>query len=133
MAKWLRYLLFHEFSHSIVNPLSDKYLSSVYSPLSGNTIDILRKQAYSNGVCYFNESIIRALTILYENYHTKTTKNEENNIVDEEEQGFVHTRLLLEKLKEFQSMNISFDKFYPTLEKIFKINVETRNELNNTK
>lgn len=124
MYKRLRYLLFHEFSHSIVNPLSDKYLSELYSPLSDKTIDILRRQAYSNGVCYFNESVIRAMTILYENYFTKTTKKEEENILKEEKHGFVHTRLLLDKLKEFQSMNISFEEFYPSLKEVFEINAE---------
>ena len=130
MKKWLRWLLFHEFSHSIVNPLSDKYLSELYSPLSDKTISILNRQAYSNGVCYFNESVIRAMTILYENYFTKTTKNEEKNIIEEENRGFVHTRLLLDKLKEFQSMNISFEEFYPTLQEVFETNVENINITN---
>ena len=130
MKKWLRWLLFHEFSHSIVNPLSDKYLSELYSPLSDKTISILNHQAYSNGVCYFNESVIRAMTILYENYFIKTIKNEEKNIIEEENRGFVHTRLLLDKLKEFQSMNISFEEFYPTLQEVFETNVENINITN---
>jgi len=123
----IRWLLFHEFSHTIVNPLSNKYLCNLYSPLSNKTIDTLRKQAYNNGTCYFNESVIRAMTILYENYFTKTTKNEEENILYEEKRGFVHTRLLLDKLNEFQTMDISFDKFYTSLEEIFKTNVENIN------
>ena len=123
MNNYIRWLLFHEFSHSIVNPLSDKYLSDFYAPLSDNTIEILRQQAYTNGVCYFNESVIRAMTILYENVFTKTTKKEEENILSEEKLGFVHTRLLLAKLKEFLTMNISFEEFYPTLRDVFKTKV----------
>ena len=46
------------------------------------------------------------------------------NILNEEKLGFVHTRLLLEKLKQFQNMNISFEKFYPQLKNVFETNVE---------
>jgi hypothetical protein len=127
LKKWnydISELFFHEFSHPIINPLSDKYLGDISSPLSEKTLKALEERAYCNGPCYFDESVIRAMTIIYHDYVSKSDADEEEYIQDEEEIGFVHTRLLLKKLKEFEKQDKSIEEFYPQLKDVFLTDVE---------
>ncbi len=113
-------LIQHEFSHPLINPLTDKYVDiNKLTPLPLTVKNLLRKQAYSEGVCYINEQVIRASTIIYcqEMFRDKT--NLEDMINEEEAHGFIHTKQILKALKKYQKQDIPLREYYPKILKEF--------------
>lgn len=60
----LRYLVWHEFGHSFVNPTTEKYVDEInkYSNLYPPIKDIMQSQAYGTWETCVNEHIVRAVT-----------------------------------------------------------------------
>ncbi len=113
-------LIQHEFSHPIINPLTDKYLDlDKLTPLPKDDVVLLEEQAYSEGLCYVCEQIIRASTIIYcmDNYKESADLN--RLIEKEEKQGFIHTRQIYEALVEYQKQDIPLREYYPKLLEVF--------------
>ena len=91
----LRYLLWHEFSHSFVNPLTDQYLSEVnqfealYAPLDSGMI----KMAYGNWIGVVNELIVRAVTVRLA-IHELGEAAGLAHLDDERQRGFIYIDML---------------------------------------
>lgn len=112
-------ILYHEFSHSFVNPLTEHYSEQVnqcrklFSPIS-KEMTKLRCNQWS--VC-LNEHLIRTFTIRM----VVLDRGEEEALKKEEEefkQGFVYIPLLLEKFKQYEnkrSVFKTFKEFYPVM------------------
>lgn len=132
------FYLWHEFSHSFVNPEVEKYpemlerTSMLFKPIQ----DKMARQAYKNWMICINEHIVRAVNIrLTEKYIGKEEadlilKNELNNY-------FVYIEPLLAKLKEYEDKlkieNITFSDYVPDLLQVFdsisKTNYETFSDI----
>jgi len=116
----LIYYVWHEFGHSFVNPLTDKYadrisaLNKLFEPIK----DVMSRQAYRDWATCVNEHIIRAITIRLMELNFGSKQSEE---LLEKELGmhFIYIKPLIEKLKEFENKrnkdNITFSEFYPEL------------------
>ena len=110
----------HEFGHSFVNPLTEKYANRVTSvdKLFEPIREVMSKQAYGRWDYCVNEHIVRAVVIrLYElHIDSLITKS---LLSDELSRRFIYIEPLLEKLKDFEKQrdekNITFTDFYPEL------------------
>ena len=116
----LRYYVWHEFGHSFVNPVVEKYAdklassNKLFEPIKNN----MSKQNYIDWETCVKEHIIRAIHIrLAElNVGSQSSKALLNNDI---RRSFIYIEPLIEKLKEFENQrnknNITFSKFYPEL------------------
>ena len=124
----------HEFGHSFVNPLSDKYfdkvksMNNLFEPIKEN----MTKQAYGEWQTCVNEHVIRAVVVRLVELHYDTqfskflleemqleTKPSAFLLENELMQGFIYIKPLFEKLKNFETQrdenNITFTDYYPEL------------------
>ena len=129
----LSHFVWHEFSHSFVNPLTNKYKyrvevsSKLYIPLESE----MKAMACNNWGNCVNEHIIRAIYIrllsIYENENEAKLQLE-----NEKSLRFAYIEPLVEKLKQLeherQTKNISFSEYYPTLLSVFDSLSHTDNE-----
>lgn len=100
----------HEFCHSIINPLTDKYIEQIGKfEIPNADKEKLRKNAYASNRNIINEYIIRAIQLCYikdadENY-SRFLDNNENKI------GYNRKILLnlAEKLEEVKNSNSNFE------------------------
>lgn len=117
----LSHFAWHEFSHSFINPLTDKYKSRIES--TAKLFDPLKAEmSYNQWWNCANEHIIRAIYIrlisIYENENAAKMQLE-----DEKSLHFAYIEPLVEKLKKFENerelKNITFSEFYPKLLDVF--------------
>ena len=60
--------ILHEFCHSFINPLTDKYFSKItFYPLNESNLKVANKVGYGQTVTIINEHVIRAIQICYMN------------------------------------------------------------------
>jgi len=120
----LRDYIWHEWGHSFVNPLTEKYRDRVNA--SSKLLEpIAKKQA---GLAYpywyqsVNEHIIRAIHVRLLELHSdpqeaKTMLNNELNM------RFIYIEPFIEKLKDFEKqrdeIGITFSEYYPELINVF--------------
>ncbi|MBV1816516.1 DUF4932 domain-containing protein [Anaerosalibacter bizertensis] len=120
----------HEFSHSFINPLTEKYWNEAkkYSKLYIPVKDTMEKEAYGDWESCLNEHIIRAITARF-NYK-KDKSLGDNTIEWEKENGFIYIDKLLEKLDEYDNnrdIYPTFESFYPELLKSLDYYIENSN------
>ncbi len=116
--------LYHEFSHSFINPLTDNYLPVVEatSALFGPIEKEMSAISYGRWITCINEHIVRAahIRILY-SMGEKTAA--EDLLEMEKSRRFVYIEPILEKLKQFEqerdTKNSTFTQFYPELMAVF--------------
>lgn len=115
-------LLHHEFSHPIINPLTDKYFDyNKFPKLPKEIKKVLLEQAYGEDVSYINEQIIRASDILYCKEVWGRQIKIKKEIKREEENGFVHTKRMLKALKKYQKQTEPMRTYFPKiLEEFYK-------------
>ena len=112
--------VWHEFGHSFVNPLTEKYIDRVMSVenLFMPIKEEMSRQAYPRWELCVNEHIIRATVIRLVELHFNAQISKE--MLDNElSEHFVYIEPLIEKLKEFERQRdenqITFSEFYPEL------------------
>jgi len=130
----LSYFLWHEFGHSFVNPLSEKYKaqtgasSVLYTPIENE----MRAKAYGSWDACINEHIIRAIYIRLLNIYSGEI-SAKSQLIREKSLRYIYIEPLVEKLKQFEKQrdtkNITFSQFYPTLLNVFDSLTHTNNEL----
>lgn len=122
----LLYLVWHEFGHSFVNPLTDKYADrvkgSVADSLYEPTKNHMLTQGYVTWQTCVNELVIRAIGVRL--FELNLGAEESKKALDQELQlGFIYIEPLVEKLKEYEVKrekdNITFADFYPELLDVF--------------
>ena len=112
--------LWHEFSHSFVNPLTEKYadkvasLDQLFEPIK----EQMSKQFYPEWESCLNEHIVRAITVRLAQLHLGAKQSKE--LLDSEiSQHYIYIEPLIEKLKEFENQRdknkITFTEYYPEL------------------
>jgi len=118
----LRTLLWHEFGHSFINPLTEKHKKEVseYSDRFSYVKDRIPK-AYNNWETYVNELFIRAVVIRLTDIHVGE-KAAKHLLEYEKSKGFVQIDEIIEKLREYEENRDkykNFDDFYPELIRTF--------------
>ena len=124
----LRYLIWHEFGHSFVNPVTNKNLKRVnkYKALMEPIQEAMTNQAYPDWPTCVNEHIVRANTARL----TKTELGEEayKQIIKREKgRGFIYIEALANKMEEYElnrEKYKDFEAFYPEILKVFKENTK---------
>ena len=112
--------VWHEFGHSFVNPLTEKYakkvtsLNQLYEPIR----NAMSMQAYGNWETCVNEHIIRAIHIRLMELHIGSQQSKAL-LESDLKSRFIYIEQLIEKLKEFENQRdrnkITFSQYYPEL------------------
>ena len=116
----LLFLTWHEFGHSFVNPLTEKYLDKVSSSnkLFEPIRDNMSKQTYGTWDICVNEHIIRAVHARLAELNS-TSQQLKALFYEDINSGFIYLEPLAEKLKDFENQrnknNITFSEYYPEL------------------
>jgi len=119
--------IWHEFGHSFVNPLSEKYadkvssLKMLFEPIKNS----MSKQSYGNWTICVNEHIDRAVTVRLVELYMDSQLNKVFPLTSLElvelelSNHFIYIKPLIEKLKDFEKQRdetkITFSEFYPEL------------------
>lgn len=122
----LSYYVWHEFSHSFVNPLTSKYYDEVakteilFEPIREH----MANMAYTDWHICVNEHIIRAVNLRLFEKHISTSESEyEKMLYRELSEKFIYIVPIIEKLKEYEKLrdtdNITFSDFYPSILNLF--------------
>jgi hypothetical protein len=113
------YLVWHEFSHSFVNPLTRSRLEQVqrYATLYEPIAEVMRRQAYGNWESTVNEHIVRAVTtrLAYLHYGAEAG---DRALRGEQERGFIHVAALCAALERYEAARDTYptlNDFYPEL------------------
>ena len=116
----LRSYIWHEFGHSFVNPLTDKYAARVMAidKLFAPIKEEMSKLKYGEWEICVNEHIIRAVEVRLADLYAGSRKS--NRLLKKQlGERFIYIEPLVEKLKDFEKRrdvnNISFSEFYPEL------------------
>ncbi|WP_066496565.1 DUF4932 domain-containing protein [Abyssisolibacter fermentans] len=122
--KGLTSFVWHEFSHSYVNPLTEENSSEVfkYMNLYDPIRDVMKKQAYGRWDACVNEHIVRAITsrLSSKEFGEDASINE---LKYHRKRSFFYIDALYEKLDEYEnnrSKYKTFKDFYPCLIDVFK-------------
>jgi hypothetical protein len=119
-----RHLAWHEFSHSFVNPTTEKFreqvaqYESLYEPIS----EKMKRQAYPDWVTCVNEHIVRAVTTRLA-YREIGMEAGEEALQNEKRKSFVYVEALCKRLEQYENQREkypTFVDFYPELINVFK-------------
>jgi hypothetical protein len=113
------YLVWHEFSHSFVNPLTRARLDQVqrYQALYEPMAEVMRRQAYGNWESTVNEHIVRAVTTRLAYLHYGPDAGD-RALKAEQARGFTHVAALaaaLERYEASRDVYPTLNDFYPEL------------------
>jgi hypothetical protein len=118
-AEDFRYLIWHEFSHSFVNPLAEQHradverLASLFPPIA----EQMERQAYRTWETALNEHVIRAVTVRL-TYRELGAAAGEAAAQNERERGFAYLDRLTAQLAQYEQQRDQYPRFadfYPQL------------------
>ncbi len=126
VKKYAAPTLIHEFNHSFINPLQEieknaKLLGDLPERLLNQNYYIMQQQAYGESKTVFNESVVRAATIIYmmENGFSPQEINEELNA--QLGYGFTWMPELVAALRDYTTHRNKYptlSDFYPQIAKV---------------
>lgn len=128
----LERLAWHEFSHSFVNPITERSIEGInkYSSLYDPVSSWMKPQAYGNWETCVNEHLIRAVNgrlAYHQEYKEKGEKAAERALQDEiqsqRSKGFFYVEALCKRLELYEANRVryqTFVDFYPELITLFK-------------
>ena len=119
----LRYLVWHEFSHSFLNPLAERNpgiierTKSLHAPLAA----AMKRQAYGDWETCVKEHLVRAATV---RFAFRELGEDAGNAALEHEKsrGFVYVEALADRLKQYEQQRDEYktiDDFAPQLLAVF--------------
>lgn len=119
--------LLHEFNHSFVNHLVEKYRSELQE--SGTIIfdkvkEEMNKQAYGNWKTMYDEALVRAAVIKYMKDHSYDKRTIENEMNEQLSSSFLWTDELVKELDRYDNNRDrypSFTSFMPEIVKFFNL------------
>ena len=120
----LQNYIWHEWGHSFVNPLTEKYRDRIDA--SGKLLEPIAKKiagiAYPYWYQSVNEHLIRAIHVRLLELYVDSQKAK-TMLNDELDKRFIYIEPLVEKLKDFEKQRdenrITFSEFYPELINLF--------------
>jgi hypothetical protein len=116
----LSYFLWHEFSHSYANPLTEKYKTRITasSKLFVLLENEMKEKVWGSWQNCIDEHIIRAVYIRLLTLYGRENEAK-SQFIREKSLHYLYIEPLVEKLKQFenerQTKNLTFSGFYPTL------------------
>lgn len=124
--------LIHEFNHSFVNPLLENETNNALIKAVGEDLYTLTKrmmnwQAYGNATPVLNESIVRAVVIIYMEENGFTAEQVEAEMYDQLGRGFHWMPELVSALKSYthhREIYPTLNNFYPEIAKTLEAYVE---------
>jgi len=133
LGDMFEYITLHEFSHSFINPLGEKFKKELnkYNHLLNPIKDRMASQAYRDWITVVNEHIVRAVTARL--YYNQRGYDSGFGSTDYEIlfSGVIYIKPLFKKLAEYENQRNKYSKFsdfYPELIKVFKnISEKTNN------
>lgn len=122
----------HEWGHSFVNPAVDEHLALVkvhrLQAFFNEVAHYMEQQAYPKPSIFFNEQILRAVTILWIE-ETFGEEIAEKQIAHEESRAFYLTRFTVERLREYRADRDAYPTFNDFIPELFKAYDVHREEL----
>ena len=115
----LLFMVWHEFGHSFVNPIVDKYSDKIasaglYEPIKSYML----RQGYTNWEICVYELVVRAIHIRLYELHLGSQQSKAL-LESELKQRFIYIEPLVEKLKDYETQRdknkVAFSDFYPEL------------------
>ena len=110
-------IVIHEFLHSIINPITDKYNIFTHESNYFEKTDRLSFSGYSTDYSLINETIVRAITI---KMYSGIIKGVDANVLldSEYKQGFIYIKDIYNALSEYENKRdiyLDIDSFYKKL------------------
>lgn len=120
----INHLVWHEFSHSFVNPTTDQYTDEIdkYTNLFDPIRDQMELQAYSEWKICVNEHIVRAITTRLAYIHSGQAAGDQA-LAYEKNHGFYYIEALCDSLKTYEEnrdIYPTFESYYKELIKVFQ-------------
>nr|BAL56854.1 hypothetical conserved protein [uncultured Acetothermia bacterium] len=121
---WFRSIVWHEFSHSFVNPVTERFRQEIakYSFLYDPIAEVMKNQGYGDWESCVNEHIIRAIEIR-RTYREIGKEAGDRALQREKSQGFIYIEALSDRLRDYEAQRDrypTFVDFYHELIKVFK-------------
>ena len=115
----MMFILVHEFSHSFINPLTEKYsFIEEDDPIFKNIWDKMKELGYGSNKSILNDHIVRAVTLRYLFLQRDDISYYNKQLKTDEEWGFAYIENIMTSL-EFYERNRNYyrniDEFYPSL------------------
>jgi len=127
----LSYFLWHEFSHSYVNPLTERYKNRIKasSKLFVLLENEMKEKVWGSWQNCIDEHIIRAVYIRLLTQYGRENEAK-SQLIREKSLHYVYIEPLVEKLKQFENepKDLTFSVFYPTLLSVFDSLATSDNE-----
>ena len=120
----IKYIVWHEFGHSFVNPLVDMYYKEFkkYEKLKKPIFSTMQSQAYGTWGTILAEHILRAVTttLVYEKYGKEVAESELDN---EKASGFIYIDSLYSKILNYSQnkKGTNFKDFFPKLIDVMQV------------
>ena len=120
--------LIHEFNHSFVNPLQEieknaKLLGNIPQRLLEQDYNMMAQQAYPDPKTVFNESVVRAATVIYMMENGFTPDEVESELMSHVMRGFKWMPELVAALRDYtihRNKYPTLGDFYPQIAKVLK-------------
>jgi hypothetical protein len=108
----MRPLLWHEFAHSFVNPLTEQHLNTVnqYQALFRTVADQMTRYGYGIWEITVNEHIVRAVTVRLKTLMFGNSEGQ-TSLEQELSWGFAYTGRIVEYLKQYEAQRDRFPAF----------------------
>jgi hypothetical protein len=121
-------VLIHEFNHSFINPLLDKYKTNKALKTSATRLlDTMKTemaiQAYKDWETLVNESLVRASVVRYLMENDSTNQKAKQEVVSQINTGFLWMKDLVTLLGVYENNRAeykTFNDFYPQIIKFFQ-------------
>jgi len=123
-AEAFKYLAWHEFSHSFVNPVTDKFEKEVneYASLFDPIAEKMAEQAYPGWRTCVYEHLVRAANVRF-SYLEDGEKAGKRAMQHEKNRGFAYVEVIAERLMEYEDNRDRYptlESFYPRIIDLFK-------------
>lgn len=120
--------LIHEFNHSFINPLLDKYKTNkIIKTSATKLLDTMKtemaNQAYKNWQTLINESLVRASVVRYLMANDSTNQQANQEVITQINAGFLWMKDLVSLLEVYEKNRVkykTFNDFYPEIINFFK-------------
>jgi len=128
-------LFVHEFSHSVINPLTDKYWN-LKDDIFKDIFDKMQDMAYNNNKTIFNEHVIRAIEYIYliNNNIEGTDEYLKKFKKYHEEKGFNYIKPCIDSINNYLK-NIdkydNFEEYFPNILRDIKKYIQQPHNIKN--
>ena len=134
--KWSAPTLIHEFNHSFVNPLIEDeknaaLMGDIPQRLLEQNDNVMSQQAYGVGTTVFNESIVRAATVIYMMENGYSPEEVQRELTDHISRGFKWMPELVTAMRDYtthRSKYPTLNNFYPQVAKVLNNYLKTEDK-----